>query len=179
MISLVYKSSEADAYVWMKQYFKPNVDSYYKYMLCCADDLIHIGFNPKEDTDALNMIYRLKEGIGPPERYLVANVEKVQLRDGIIVWYTNCVDYSNSAIENVDNSLGVDKTVLKNYGNGHIPYSSSFSPELDITKELVEELTNRYQQLIGVLIWSIELRRIDILTEGSCLSQHLCSPREG
>ena len=26
---------------------------------------------------------------------------------------------------------------------------------------------------------SIELGRIDILTEVSCLSQHLCSPREG
>ena len=30
-----------------------------------------------------------------------------------------------------------------------------------------------------MLRWSIELRRIDILTEASCLSQHLCSPREG
>ena len=40
-------------------------------------------------------------------------------------------------------------------------------------------MTNRYQQLIGVLRWSIELGRIDILTEVSCLYQNLCSPREG
>ena len=40
-------------------------------------------------------------------------------------------------------------------------------------------MTNRYQQLIVLLRWSIELGRIDILTEVSCLSQHLCSPREG
>ena len=30
-----------------------------------------------------------------------------------------------------------------------------------------------------MLRWSIELGRIDILTEVSCLSQNLCSPREG
>ena len=64
-------------------------------------------------------------------------------------------------------------------GTSHRPNSSSFSPELDVTEELGEELTNRYQQLIGVLRWSIELRRIDILTEVSCLYQHLCYTREG
>ena len=57
--------------------------------------------------------------------------------------------------------------VLKNDGDGHSPYSSSFSPELDVTKELGEELTNRYQKIIGVLMWSIELGRIGILMEGS------------
>ena len=60
--------------------------------------------------DVLNMIYRLKKGFGPPDRYLGANVEKVQLKDGQIVWSTNCVDYLKREIENVDNSLGVDKT---------------------------------------------------------------------
>ena len=90
-------------------------------MLCYVDELLHIGFKPKEDTDALNMIYWLKEGFGPPERYLGANIEKVQLEDGRVVWSTNCVDYLNSAIENVDNSLGVDKMVLNNYGDGNRP----------------------------------------------------------
>ena len=51
----------------MKRGFKPNVDSYYNYMLCYVDDLLHIGFNPKEDMDALNIIYWLTEGFGPPD----------------------------------------------------------------------------------------------------------------
>ena len=119
--------------------------------------------------DVLNMIYRLKEGFGLPEQYLGENVEKVKLKDGRVVWSTNCVDYLKSAIENVDNLLGVDKTALNNCVDWHGP---------DVTEELGEELTNRYQQLIGVLRWSIELGRIDILTEVSFLSQHLCSPRE-
>ena len=62
----------------------------------------------------------------------------------------------------------MDNTALNNYGYGHRPYSSRFRLELDVTDELGEELTNRYQKLIGVLRWSIELGRIDILAEESC-----------
>ena len=47
----------------------------------------------------------------------------MQLKDGLVVWSINCVDYLNSAIENSDNSLGVDNTALKNYGDGHRTYS--------------------------------------------------------
>ena len=39
-----------------------------------VDYLLHIGFKPKEDIDALNVIYQLKEGFGPPDQYLGANV---------------------------------------------------------------------------------------------------------
>ena len=162
LMSLGYKSSKEDADVCMKRDFKPNGDPYYKYMVCCVDDLLQISFKPKEDIYVLNMIYWLKGGFGPTERYLGENTEKVQLKYGQVLWSTNCVDYSNSAIENVDNSLGVDKMALKNDGDGHRPYSSSFRPELYVTEELGEEMTNRYHKLIGVLRWSIELGSIDI-----------------
>ena len=118
----------------MKRDFKPNGYQYYNYMLCFVDDLLHIGFKPKEEMDALDMIYRLKEGFGPPDRYLGANVEKIQLKYGRVIWSTKFVDYLKIAIENVDNSLGVAKTALKNYGDGHMPYSSSFRLELDVTE---------------------------------------------
>ena len=87
----------------MKQEFKTNGVPYYKYILYYVDDLLQIGFNPKEDMDEFNTIYRLKEGFGPPDLYLGENVEKVQLKDGRVVWSTKCVDYLKIAIENVDN----------------------------------------------------------------------------
>ena len=55
-------------------------------------------FNPKEQMDALNMIYWLNEGFVAPERYLGENVEKVQLKDGQVVWSTKCVDYLKRAM---------------------------------------------------------------------------------
>ena len=60
------------------------------------------------------------------------------------------------------NKLGY-KSAINNYGDRHMPYSSSYRPELDVTEELGEDLINRYQQLIVVLRWSIELGRFDIL----------------
>ena len=100
---LGYKSSKADADVWMKRAFNPNVYPHYNDILFNVDDLLNIGFKPKEYMDALNMVYRLKEGFGPPTRYLGENFEKVQLKDGLIVCSTNCVDYLNISIGNVDN----------------------------------------------------------------------------
>ena len=68
----------------------------------------------------------VKVGFVPPDRYLDSNVEKVQLEDEQVVSYTNCFDYFKSVIDNINNSLGVYKTVINNYGDGHRPYSSSF-----------------------------------------------------
>ena len=62
----------------MNKYFKPNIEPHYKYMLCYVYDLLHIDFEPKQDIDVLNLIYRLKEVFGPPDWYLGANVEKLQ-----------------------------------------------------------------------------------------------------
>ena len=87
----------------MKREFKPNGGPYYKYMICYFYDWLHIGFKLKEYMYALNTVYGLKEVFRPPERYLGANVEKVQLKDGQVVCSTNCVEYLKSAIENVDN----------------------------------------------------------------------------
>ena len=84
---------------------------------------------------------------------LGANVEKVELEYGQVVWSTNCVKYLKSTIEIVNNALGVDKTEIKNDGDGNWSYSYIFRTELYVTEELGEELTNRYQQLIGVLRW--------------------------
>ena len=161
----------------MKRYFNTNRDPYYKYMLCYVDDLLHIGFKPKEDMDSLNMIYWLEEGFGLPDQYLGANVENIQLKYGRVVCSTNCVDYLKNAIENVDNSFGVDKTALNNDGDGHSPYPYRFRPESDVTEELHKCIKSLYALVCGLLRWLIEIGRIDILTEASCLYQHWCSPR--
>ena len=60
LMSLGYKSCKEDADVWMKRDFNPNGHPYYKYKICYVDDFLHIYFKPKEDMDALNMMYWLK-----------------------------------------------------------------------------------------------------------------------
>ena len=90
-----------------------------------------------------------------------------------------CVDYIKGAIRNVNDMLEKDKVAMKMFGDGHIPYPSSYRPEMDVSELLSDNLINRYEQLVGMLRWSIELGMVNIQTEVSCLSQHLCTPRKG
>ena len=59
------------------------------------------------------------------------------------------------------------------------PMAKSYRPELDVTRELDQEGSGKYHQLIGMLRWAVELWRVDILLEVSLLSSHLANPREG
>jgi hypothetical protein len=54
-----------------------------------------------------------------------------------------------------------------------------YKPELDASPELDHIRVNVYQSQIGILRWCVELRCIDIITELSRLSTHLCLPFEG
>ena len=107
------------------------------------------------------------------------NIENAQSEDSREVWSMPCVDYIKGAIRNVNDMLEKDKVAMTMFGDRHSPYSPSYRPEMDVSELLSDTLINRYQQLIGMLRWSIELGRIDIQTEVSCLSQHLCEPRKG
>ena len=86
--------------------------------LCDVDDVLHIAKDPKGDMALINSIYRLKEGVGPPDRYLGGSMERVQLQDGSVAWSMNCVEYLQGAISNVDNFLKECESSLKMYGDG-------------------------------------------------------------
>ena len=64
-----------------------------------------------------------------------------------------------------------------NYSTNN-PFSSvDYRPELDKSMECTEYQSSFYQNLIGVLRFSIELRHIDTLFEVSDLSIHPAFPR--
>ena len=65
------------------------------------------------------------------------------------------------------------------FGDDHRPYPSSYRPYLDLTGELDAELTNRLQQILGIIKGSIEPTSRDIMTEVSRLSLNVCLPHEG
>ena len=68
LMPLGCNSSEVDTDVLMKRNFKPNGLPYYNYMSCYVDNLLHIGFQLKDDMDALNFIYKLTDSFVPPDR---------------------------------------------------------------------------------------------------------------
>jgi hypothetical protein len=83
LTELGYKSTKADPDVWIRAAVKPDGFEYYEILLVYVDDIFFIAFHPKLTMDAIGKLYRLKKGsVGPPERYLGANIKRVQLPDG-------------------------------------------------------------------------------------------------
>jgi hypothetical protein len=127
--------------------------------------------------DRIAQSYRLKEGsVQLPERYLGANFENWTFQDGRQLWSMSAKSYIKSAIENIE---AKDQFGHKLRTGAHRPMKADYRPEIDITPALSIPLASYYQGLIGVLRWTCELGRIDILTEVSMLSSHNALPREG
>ncbi len=80
--------------------------------------------------------------------------------------------------KNVKLLLQEDGRGLKSTAKTPFP-STMYRPEIGTTDECDDLHASRYQNLIGVLRWAVELGRIDIYTEVALLSQHLALPRRG
>jgi len=94
----------------------------------------------------------LKEGsVGPPSRYLGADISKFQLYDGRECWAMSPDSYIKSAIKVVEDLLAEDNEgkVLK--GSARTPFVSGYRPEVDLSRELDPAMASRYSQLIGIL----------------------------
>ena len=117
---------------------------------------------------------------GPPKTYLGADVEIFQLPDGSKAWSLLSTSYVASAVETVRALLAEDGRELKSGKRPHKgPLPHGYKPELDVTDECDADMTSRFQQLIGILRWAVELGRIDIQVEVAIMSQYQASPREG
>ena len=59
------------------------------------------------------------------------------------------------------------------------PDVTGYRPNMDTSQLLGDVQANYYQNLIGILQWSVELGRIDIYYEVATLSSFLVQPRHG
>jgi hypothetical protein len=180
MTDMGYTRCKADHDVWMRPAIKPNGFEYYEYVLIFVDDILHLSHDTKPTMKTLARIYELKaDSVGPPDRYLGANVGKYQLEDGSEAWFMSAHDYVKSACSNVASMLEKEGLKLPTGRQAERPYHEKYRPEVDTTDEVGDELTSRYQQLIGVLRWAVELGRFDIHVEVAKLSSFNCMPRKG
>jgi hypothetical protein len=169
-------STIADPDVWIRAAVDER-SLYYEMILIYVDDILCISKDTKSIMDCIRQSYWLKEGSHQaPEQYLGANIEKWTFQDGQQLWSMSAKSYIKSAIENIE---GKDQFNHKLRSGAHRPMKADYCPEVDISPVLSDTLATYYQGLIGVLRWTCELGRIDILTEVSMLSSHNALPREG
>jgi hypothetical protein len=127
--------------------------------------------------EQIQSLFKFKnDEVKPPDVYLGAKLEK-KLVNGVVCWTMSSLQYVSTAIDNVVNKLKEQgKTLPTKCGT---PMAHKYRPEEDESDELEGTEITYFQELIGMLRWSIELGRVDIAMEVSMLSSHLALPRIG
>ena len=182
-----FKSCLADPDVWFKPMTKSDGRKYYAYILVYVDDILIIDENPKRFMDQIEQLYTIKKGsIEPPKIYLGANIQKVSSRGSDSqCWGLSSQQYVRDSVKNIKARLKQDgfefnKKLSDVVYSPQQPFSNAkYKPELDTSPTCTITQFEYYQNLIGILRWCVELGRIDIAYEVSCLSSYLANPRLG
>ena len=172
-----FKPTKADPDVWIRPAVKPGGTEYYEYIMCYVDDILSVSHDAKSILQSLQGQFKLKgDKIESPDIYLGAQLGTMQV-EGIEGWFMSSEKYVKSAIRNIEETL--QKTGQQLPSKCKMPLAYGYRPELDVTPELKADGLQRYQELIGILHWAVELGRVDILMETSMMSTHLAMPRGG
>jgi hypothetical protein len=179
MHHLGYEPCKADPDLWMMPKTRDDGFEYYAYILIYVDDMLSISHEALHDMRKIDYYFKMKkESLGDPDIYLGSKLRRIVLPNGVETWLMSPTKYVREAIKNVE------RYILKEYGtklpkrvSGPMP--SNYRPEMDVTIVLEGNELSYFQSQIGVLRWIVELGRIDIITEVSCLASCLALPRKG
>lgn len=176
---LGYRSCLADPDVWMRPAVKPCGFTYWEYILVYVDDILVISNDPRLTMNVLEKLYRMKEGsVGVPTTYLGSKISKHYFNgDSKGRWSMSSEQYVKEAIRVVE--LELQQVNKRLSPKAKTPYVTGYRPEMDTSPLLGDVQANYYQNLIGILRWSVELGRIDIYYEVATLSSFLVQPRHG
>ena len=159
-----FTSCPADPDVWMRPAIKSDGTKFYDYVLLYVDDALVVSENAESILrNELGRYFELKEeSIGPPDHYLGGKVRKVQLENGVYAWAFSSFQYVQTAVKNVEAYLhSQDNKRWKMPSKADTPLTTTYRPELDVSRELNEVDAAYYQSLIGILRWMVELGRVD------------------
>eukprot|EP00957_Ditylum_brightwellii_P195840 14920808-Ditylum_brightwellii.AAC.1 len=118
---------------------------YYEMFCVYVDDIVAVSSKTRDAIQQITEVFTAKEGsVGVPERYLGADIEKIQAVDGRMVWSTSLRSYIKNAIQEVEDLFmedGFDGGLKRKVKN---PFPSGYKPELGVTDEVGDHLFSRY-----------------------------------
>ena len=92
------------------------------------------------------------------EESLGGKVRKVQLENGVNAWTFHSSQYVKTAVKSVEAYLmSEDSKHWKLPNKADTPLTTTYMPELDVSRELNVADEVYYQSLIGILRWIVEL----------------------
>ena len=150
---------------------------YYEYILCYVDDVLAISEDVTKVLQGIQAIFKFKDNkIVCPKVYLGAQLDNMTVH-GFDGWTMSSQKYIKAAIDTMEEVLAkTDQRLPTKCGT---PLKSGYRPELDTSPELKQDGLQRYHELIGMLHWAVELKRVDVLLETALMSTHLALPQWG
>ena len=89
--------------------------------------------------------------------------------------------YIKESVSNVENYLAELADGRWKFPNNKAenPFVWYYVPKIDETPALEHDLESWYKSLMGMLRWTVEIVRLDIITKVSMMASHMAMPREG
>lgn len=176
---LGFEPTVADPDVWRRPAVREDGFQYYELILVYTDDILFVSHQARDLITELERRYEVKpDSIGPPSQYLGAHFSKQELPDGSEAWAQDADVFIANAVKTVQSLLDEDGKGQKLIER-KAPLPAYYKPEVEMSKELSDDLSSRYRQIVGLLRWAVELGRIEIFHETALMSQYLAAPREG
>jgi hypothetical protein len=167
MEEVASRHDQADCDVYIRPAVTKDGFEYYKMILVYVDDLLILSKDARKLLKLIDARFKLKpDSIGPPATttYLGAQVEPFTLPDGVTVWSMSACKYVKESMRNVRQMLMDDGGLTLPICKSSAPIPTDYRPELDVSRELDDQMASRYQQLIVlVLRWMVEIGRVAIL----------------
>ena len=137
--------------------------------------MLPVSHDTMKTMNGIRANFTLKyDKVEKPDIYLGTSLDKMSTDDRVECWTMLPEKYCKAAVQKV-------KKVLKDHvrrltSKCRETLKPGYRPELDRSPELKADGVQYYQELIGMLLWAVEIVRIDILLEVSLMSTHLGLP---
>ena len=128
--------------------------------------------------EGIKTVFKLKgDKAEVPDMYLGESIKKVETVDGTECWMISVEKYVKADLE--DGKIKLSKSNFRLPSRCGTPMDTTYHPSEDVTKEMNAEGLQVDQELIGILLWVVDINRVDILLEVNLLSSQLALLRVG
>ena len=129
MVQLGFKSTRADPDVWIRASVSLDVGKYYEMLFLYVDDILALSHKATEVITEITSFYKAREeSIKPPDIYLGANIDKIQMPDGREVWVSSSRDYVKNAIITVERLFEEDGEGFTFRKSAKNPFPTGYKP---------------------------------------------------
>jgi hypothetical protein len=162
--SMGFVPTRFDNDVWIR---KSEDGTHYEYVCTHVDDFMIVSKRPEAIMENLKTFYVIKSE-GPPEYYLGNDYKFCKDRRLAV----GCKKYLTEALLRVEKMFGTLK-------KDSIPMAAGDHPELDTSPLLNDDEHRKYQMLLGMLNWIVQIGRFDVAYATASLSRVTACPRKG